>query len=70
MNNSNKNTYTEARKRAIKRHHEKLERIELRVKKGKKDIIKVHAKKQGESTNAFVNRAVDEAIERDNLKDS
>ena len=35
------------------------------VKKGRKDIIRAHAEKQGESLNGFINRAIDEAIERD-----
>ena len=34
--------------------------------KGKKDLIRAHADQCGESINAFVNRAIDEAMERDN----
>ncbi len=34
--------------------------------RGMKKIIQNHAKKQGESVNAFINRAIDETIERDN----
>lgn len=45
------------------------DRIALQVKKGEKDKLKAHADKQGESLNGFVNRAIDEAIERDNKKD-
>lgn len=42
------------------------DRIELTVKpKGKKELIKSHASEQGESLNGFINRAIDEAIERD-----
>ncbi len=33
--------------------------------KGKKDIIKAHAEARSESVNGFINRAIDEAIERD-----
>lgn len=40
--------------------------LRIVVKKGKKEDIKAHAEKQGESLNGFVNRAIDEAIERDN----
>lgn len=29
-------------------------------------MVKKHAQQQGESTSAFINRAIDEAIERDN----
>lgn len=44
---------------------ENCERISLVVPKGKKDIIKAHATQQGESLNGFVNRAIDETMERD-----
>lgn len=40
--------------------------IKVRVPKGNKDVIKAHAETQGESVNAFVNRAIDETMERDN----
>lgn len=40
--------------------------IKVRVSKGKKDTIKVHAEACGESLNAFINRAIAEAIARDN----
>ena len=33
--------------------------------KGKKDIIRAHAEAQGESTTGFINRAIDETMERD-----
>lgn len=39
--------------------------IKLRVNKGKKDTIKSHADGRGESVNGFINRAIDETIERD-----
>lgn len=41
------------------------EEIKIRIKKGKKESIKSHAASQGESVNAFVNRAIDETMERD-----
>lgn len=41
------------------------DRIEVVVKKGKKDIIKAHAAAQGASVNDFINRAIDEKIDRD-----
>lgn len=46
--------------------NEKLDGITFRVPKGQRAIIQEHAKKMGESTNAFIKRAVDEAMERDN----
>ena len=39
---------------------------QIRMPKGKKDIIKQHAEQHGESLNGFINRAIDETIERDN----
>lgn len=39
------------------------ERIALVVPKGKKETIKAHAEKNGESLNGFINRAIDETIE-------
>lgn len=43
------------------------DRIALQVKKGRKDIIRAHAEQNGESINGFVNRAINETIERDNV---
>lgn len=39
--------------------------IKVRVYKGEKEIIKTHAEQRGESTNAFINRAIGEAMTRD-----
>ena len=44
---------------------DKLDRINLTVPKGKKDKIKAHAERQGESVNGFINRAIDQTIEQD-----
>lgn len=41
------------------------DRINLTVAKGKKEIIQAHAEAHSESVNGFINRAIDEAIERD-----
>lgn len=41
------------------------DRINLTVPKGRKDIIQSHAAAQGESVNAFIGRAIEEAMERD-----
>lgn len=41
------------------------DRIDLKVPKGNKDKIKAHADKKGESVNGFINRAIDETMERD-----
>lgn len=63
---------SEARKKANKKWNdanmkERYDRIQLVVPKGEKDSIKAHAEKQGESLNAFIIRAISEAIARDNL---
>ena len=47
---------------------ENYDRVNLTVSKGKKDLIKEHAERCGESTNAFINRAIDETIARDQAK--
>lgn len=44
---------------------ENCERISLVVPKGKKEQIKAHAESRGESLNGFVNRAIDETIDRE-----
>lgn len=47
---------------------ENCERISLIVPKGKKERIKAHAAANGESLNGFVNRAIEETIDRDGVK--
>lgn len=39
--------------------------LRIVVKKGRKPIIQAHAESCGESLNGFVNRAIDETMERD-----
>ncbi len=55
--------------KAVRKYKEKAyDRIEVLVKKGKKEQIKEHAEKQGESLNAFINRAIDQTMEDDSYK--
>lgn len=42
-----------------------LDRINLTVPKGRKEQIKAHSEATGESVNSFINRAIQETIERD-----
>lgn len=57
---------SEAQKRASRKYNEKAyDRIELKVPKGKKAVIKGFAEKQNKSVNGFVNEAIDEKMERD-----
>lgn len=58
--------YTEAQKRASQKYFDKLDRIEIKLPKGSKDIIKAHAEKLGESVTGFIGRAIEETIIRDN----
>ena len=44
---------------------ENYDSLRIVVPKGKKEKIKAHAEKNGESLNGFVNRAVDEAMNKD-----
>lgn len=39
--------------------------IKVRVMKGQKELVQAHAESQGESVNAFINRAIGNQIERD-----
>lgn len=58
--------YTEARKEGNRKWDAaNLDRVSVAMPKGKKDIIKAHAEAHSESVNGFINRAIDEAIERD-----
>ena len=56
---------SEAQQRATKKYQAKLERIYLWLTPELKQQITVHAEQNGESVNAFVQRAVMEAMERD-----
>lgn len=48
---------------------ENYDRVNLTMPKGKKDQIKAHAEQyDGGSVNAFINRAINEAMERDTVK--
>jgi len=57
---------SEAEKRAKAKYALKAyDRLEITVKKGHKDELKAHADECGESLNGFVNRAMNETMERD-----
>ena len=56
---------SKAQQRATANYVKSYDRIEVKVVKGKKDTIQAHAEAQGESLNAFINRAITETMERD-----
>ena len=59
-------TISEAQKRAVAKYNSaNYEQIQIRVAKGKKAEIQEHAQAQGESLNAFINRAIDETMKKD-----
>ena len=60
---------TEARKRANKKYNDRFVEIKVRVTPEKRSIIKDHAESMGESATAFINRAIDEAMTRDQKTD-
>lgn len=52
--------------RAKRKYNEKFyDRLYITTAKGNKDELESHAAAQGESLNAFVNRAISETVERD-----
>ena len=62
------NKNSQARIAANNRYNDKAyDRVNTVVKKGKKEIIQAHAAAQGESVNGFINKAIDEKLERDSL---
>ena len=57
---------TDAQKRASQKWNtEKIDRLNIRVKKGLRETIQTHAQLRNESVNAFVTRAIIETMERD-----
>lgn len=56
---------SEARKKANDKYIKSLDEIKTRVPKGHKAEIQAHADSCGESLNSFVNRAIDETMQRD-----
>lgn len=57
---------SKAQQRAVNKYMAaNYDRINLTVPKGQKNAIKAHAEAQGESLNAFINRAITETMERD-----
>lgn len=45
---------------------ENIDRVNLTMPKGRKEAVQAHAESCGESVNGFINRAITEAMDRDN----
>lgn len=57
---------SKAQQRAVSKYmKENYDVFQIRMPKGRKAVIQAHAQAQGESVNGFVNRAIEETMERD-----
>lgn len=60
---------SKAQQKAVSKYMKaNYDEIKIRIPKGNRDRIQAHAAAKGESTNAFIYRAINEAIDRE--KDS
>lgn len=58
---------SKAQQKAVTKYvKSKYDRFGLTMPKGNLDTIKAHATAHNESVNGFINRAIDETMERDN----
>ena len=54
---------TKASQRAVNKYmKENYDRVNLTMPRGKKEAVQAHAAQNSESVNAFINRAIDEAM--------
>ena len=66
---SEENKVSKAQQRAVHKYVKaNYDRLDLTMPKVRKEELKAHAAAQGESVNAFINRAITEAIERDSAR--
>lgn len=57
---------SKAQQKAVNKYmKENYDRINLTIPKGKKEQLQAHAAARGESVNGFINRAIDETMERE-----
>jgi len=66
---------SEAKKRSNKKWNdanmaERYDRIQIVVTRGKKPAIAAHAATHGETLSGFINRAIDETVERDTAQEA
>lgn len=60
--------FTPTQAEAHKRYMQKFVEVKVRMTPEKRTIIQEHAAGRGESATTFINRAIDEAMERDNME--
>ena len=62
---------SKAQQKAVNKYvKENYDRVNVNMPKGQKDIAKAHAEGRGESLNAFINRAINETMERDGAQEA
>lgn len=55
-----------AQQKAVNKYmKEKYDRVNLTMPKGKKEVLQAKAEAQGESVNAYINKAIDQRMKRD-----
>lgn len=59
--------FTEAQAKAHKKYMEGVATIQIRMTAEKREEVKQHASDMGESLNVFVNRSINETMERDRI---
>lgn len=60
---------SKAQQKAVSKYMKaNYDEIKIRLPKGEKAVVQAHAAAQGETTNAFIARAIQETMERDKQK--
>lgn len=57
---------TDAQKKAQRKYMDKFMVVKARMAPEKYEVVKAHTEARDESVNGFINRAIEETIERDN----
>ena len=61
--------YTDAQKRATAKYNAKAyDRIEIKVKKGQKEVIQKRAEKQGKSLNSYIVDLIETDMQKEETK--